>query len=70
MDCPLDVNLAGLLDTFPEAWGSVGTEPSESILEGQMSLANSGWQPYFPGLSQGFSWASLTPVCLLGPFFC
>lgn len=45
MACPVDVNLAGQLDIIPEAWGSVGTEPPESILEGQMSLANSGWQP-------------------------
>ena len=34
----------------------MGTELSENILEGKMSLANCYFQlkPYFPGLSQGF----------------
>ena len=55
MAFPLDVNLAGQLGIFPEAWGSMGTESPENVLEGQMSLANSGCQTYFSDLSQGFS---------------
>lgn len=70
MACPLDVNLAGQLGIFPEVWGLLGTELPENILEEKMSLANCSCQPepYFPGLSQGLSWVSATPACLLDLF--